>query len=329
MKLPDFDYRKPVSLTEACEMLSSEEDARPIAGGTDLIPAMKYGLKKPRVLVDISCLPALREITLTEKGLTIGAAVTLREIVKSGHNPLLTQACAAVGSTQLQAMGTLGGNLCQDTCCLYYNLPPMTRQALRPCFKRGGDTCHVTKSGKVCLATYAGDVAPALLALGAEVTIASPVRERTIPLGELFSGKGETPQTLNRGELVKEITIPSKKSFGSYLKLRVRKSIDYPLLGVAVNLFPNGEKGVSITVGLTAVERKPLSFTLPPDLSEEKRIEVWMTYLADEAYKRAHPVANTSGYSPQYRREMVKVYVKRAIEEALKKSDEKNLLDSK
>jgi 4-hydroxybenzoyl-CoA reductase subunit beta len=328
MKLPIFEYLTPQSLGEACQVAAAEgQAARIIAGGTDLLQALKYGLKKPRLLIDISSLPELEHVVYSkQQGLTVGSLVTLRSLavhpaVRDNY-PLLAQAALSMGSAQLQAMGTIGGNICQDTCCIYYNLPPMSRQGLDPCFKLGGEKCHAVKGSKICWATYSGDMAPALLALQAELTIADRDGDKVMPVSSLFSGRGENPHILQPGQLVKEIHLPPPgESRGVYLKLRMRKSIDYPLLGVAVNILPDGEKGIlkKVALALTAVEKSPLLLTTPATMAESSDLEIQVAIMADAAAKIAHPIANTSGYSPRYRREMVKVYVTQAIRQAMGK----------
>ena len=323
MKLPKFEYLIPQSLAEACEVSAAEgTSAGIIAGGTDLLQALKYGLKKPSLLIDISSLPELDRISYSQQqGLTIGSLVTLRrlaahEVVRHNY-PLLAQAALSMGSTQLQAMGTIGGNICQDACCIYYNLPPMSRLGLDPCFKLGGEKCHAVKGSKICWATYSGDMAPALLALQAELTIVDRDGDKLMPLISLFSGQGENPHNLQPGQVVKEFHLPPPEgnARGIYLKLRLRKSIDYPLLGVAVNIVPDRNNNTlqEVTMALTAVEKSPLLIATPPETAASSDLETQIAIMADAATRIAHPIANTSGYSPRYRRQMVTVYVARAI----------------
>lgn len=327
MKLPKFQYLAPQSLAQACQVAASEgKAAQIIAGGTDLLPALKYGLKAPRILIDISSLPGLNHISYSrQKGLTIGSLVTLRRLAAHqavrDNYPLLAQAALSMGSTQLQAMGTIGGNLCQDTCCIYYNLPPLSRQGLEACFKLGGRKCHAVKGSKICWATYSGDMAPALLALQARLTITDPDGDKSLPLLSLFSGRGENPHNLQPGQLLKEIHLPPPMmdARGVYLKLRMRKSIDYPLLGVAVNIVPGKKILKEVAVALTAVEKSPLLVATPTAIAESGDLGTQIAALAEAAAKMAHPIANTSGYSPRYRRAMVKVYVTQAIEEAMER----------
>jgi 4-hydroxybenzoyl-CoA reductase subunit beta len=326
MKLPAFEYAMPQSMEEFCKISAEEgHDAQIIAGGTDILAALKYHLKTPRTLIDICRLSGLDTLSYSDQeGLSIGSLVSLRHL--AAHDtvrkryPLLAQAALSVGSVQLQAMGTIGGNICQDTRCIYYNLPPMSRQGLDPCFKLGGEVCHAVKSSKICRATYAGDMAPALLALQATITITGSDGEKTIPLEDIYSGRGEAPHILKPGQIVKEIQVPPPHdTVGLYLKMRMRKSIDYPLLGVAVNLSVESKKRnlKNILIALTAVEKSPLLIRPPEEATGAVELEKQMDSMAQAAYSNAHPLANTSGYSPRYRREMVRVYVRQGIARAM------------
>jgi 4-hydroxybenzoyl-CoA reductase subunit beta len=217
-------------------------------------------------------------------------------------------------------MGTIGGNLCQDNCCIYYSRSSMMRQGIGPCLKSGGDVCHVVKGSKSCWATYCGDIAPVLLALGATVTLADAHEERVIPLRDIFSGRGEQPQSLSPSQIVTGVHLPppTVRSGGTYLKMRIRKTIDYPLLGVAVSvsLEDGSEAWKDVTIGLTAVEKSPLFVPVPAVLTGEKDFSHITEALAEASFKVARPIANAYGYSPGYRREMVKVYVKQAMRES-------------
>ena len=199
MKLPPFEYVAPKSLTKACELLRDKKSkAIPIAGGTDLLMALKNRLKTPYRLVDLSMLPKpLHQMSYsTKRGLILGGLVSLRQAANHtavrDKYPMLVQALLSVGSPQLQVMGTLGGNLCQDNLCVYYNRSPMLRQTLEPCHKLGGKTCHAIPGSKTCLGNLlCGDVAPALLALQAKIKIVGPNSEKVIPLQRFYSADGK------------------------------------------------------------------------------------------------------------------------------------------
>ena len=327
MKLPKFEFADPDSMAECCRLLSEKgERARIIAGGTDLLMAMKNRSKMPELLVDLCRVPDLNRISYSEReGLKAGAMVTLRhfanEPIVREKFPLLSQAALAVGDAQLQAMGTIGGNLCQDCCCLYYNRPPMLRQNYDPCHKLGGQVCHAVKGSKSCWATYSGDLAPALLVLQARIKISGSQGEKITPLKELFSGDGKNPHILSPDQVVTEILVPppAPRSGGAYLKMRVRKTIDYPLLGVAVYLTLNQNDGFfdNISVALTGVDMSPVLIDGAEWLSKSSTSQEIIEKLVETAYRKARPVNNTFGYSPRYRREMVKTYVKSAVRQSV------------
>lgn len=328
MKLPQFEYLEPKSIRKACQLLEKQGDkALAIAGGTDLLMALKNWLKRPERLVDLKGIPHLNQISYSNKsGLKIGPLVSLRHLASNTiireTYPILAQAALEVGTPQLQAMGTIGGNLCQDNLCLYYNRSPMSRQMFEPCHKLGGNVCHAVSGSKTCWAAFCGDMAPVLLVLRAKVKIAYPNGKKIIPLSKFYSGDGKKPSILKPGEIITEIHVPPfpPHSGGSYLKLRLRKAIDYPLLGVAFNL--TMEKGEEIckeaTLALTAVERAPLLIKEGDRLKGKKLVDEVIEGLAEAAYVQAHPLNNICELTPTYRKDMVKVYVKMAVQQALK-----------
>lgn len=325
MTLPEFDILQPKTLKAACRLLAQEGDnAKIIAGGTEILPALKNRLKALRFLVDLSAIPGLQRLTYSQRdGLRIGAMVTLHRlatapIVKERY-PVLAQAALAIGSRQLQAMGTVAGNLCQDNLCIFYNRPPSMRQGLAPCWKLGGETCHVVHGSKQCWATYCGDLAPALLTLGARVVIADPAGQVTVPLSQIYSDDASKPIALKAGQVITEIQVPtpSPGSAGLYLKLRQRQAIDYPLVGVAVHL--NTQDGLcqELAIGLTAVGKSPLTVQETELVKGRPLGEEEIGLLADAAWRQAHPLNNIVEVSPAYRREMVRVYVKRALRQLI------------
>lgn len=330
MRLAQFELEVPRTLRAACRLLEGDGgDAQIIAGGTDLLTAMKNRLKNPGLLVDLRQIPHLDEILYSpRKGLRLGALVTLRQLAADrqvrGHYPLLAQAAAEVGSVQLQAMGTVGGNLCQDTCCMYFNRSPMLRAPLAPCHKLGGGACHVVSGSKSCWATYRGDLAPALLALGAEVSVASPAGSEMMPLNRLYSGDGRSPQTLQPGQIVAAIAAPppAPGSGGAYLKLRLRKTIDYPLLGVAATVSLQDGVCQKASLALTAVDKAPVVVREAQSLVGGRVTAEAVELLGQAAYGHAHPVNNASELPPAYRRDMVRVYVRRAMEQALRAAED-------
>ena len=324
MKLPEFNYIAPHSLTEACSILEEMGGkALPLAGGTDLMLHLKERLKLPKYLVDLRGIPGLDGISYDhEQGLLLGSLVTLRHLaaapVVKGNYPVLAQAALEVATAQIQAMGTVGGNICQDCLCLYYNKSAVSNNGLERCLKAGGDVCHTVKGSKKCWATFCSDLAPVFLALGAKIKIADREGERTMPLADLYSGDGRRPLTLRPGQLLTHIIVPPQvqPSGAVYLKLRVRKSIDYPALGVAVSIRP-ADGGRKVAVALTGVEKKPL--LIEQDIPEGQKIrDEEIDSLAEQAYAHAHPLNNLRDFTPTYRKEMVRIYVRSATQQALR-----------
>ena len=320
MRLPKFKHLQPESLDEAVGLLAKHgRDAHINAGGTDLLVSMKQGLLAPRYVINLKEIPGLAGVTYDEeRGLRIGALTRLMTLVRSPvvgeHFSLIAQAARSVAAPPLRAMGTLGGNLCQDTRCFYYNQSEFWREARPKCFKLGGTVCHAISGSDRCRAAYQGDLAPVLIALEARVRLASQRGERTIPLVELYTGKGEKPIGLRPDEVLTEIQVPRPAGAwgGDYQKLRYRGAMDYALVGVAAVLNRNGERARAKIVA-TAIASAPVVMEAAGRLLEGAEIdEEIAAQAAQAAYEAAHPVA-AIGSTPLYRRNMVRVLTRRAV----------------
>ncbi len=325
MKLPPFEYAEPKSIRAACRLLKEQgRHGMVLAGGTDLLQALKNRLQAPRVLVDLHGVPHLDEIRYSaQAGLTIGALVSLRKLASDpmvqDKYPILAAAAQQVGTVQLQAMGTVGGNLCQDNLCVYYNRSPMMRLPLAPCLKLGGEVCHAVSGSKDCWAVYSGDLAPVFIALNANVTVATSEGKKSIALTKLYSGDGKKPNRLKPGQIVTAIHVPhpAPHSGGAYIKLRMRKTIDYPLLGVAV-MVALDRQGVctDANLALTGVDKLPLRIAEAAALQGQVLGEKAIAPVAVAAHRHAHPLSNVIEVSPKYRRDMIDVYVRLAFDQA-------------
>jgi 4-hydroxybenzoyl-CoA reductase subunit beta len=323
MRLPKFEHLQPESLEEALHLLCAHgEEAKVIAGGTDLLVSMKQRLLTPKYLLNLKGLSELDFIEEGKEGLRIGALTKLASLIRSPlvreRFPVLAQAASYVSAPPLQNMGTLGGNLCLNTRCFFYNQSQFWRQARSLCFKTGGGVCHVVKGGDHCYSVYQGDLAPVLIALEARVKLAKKGGERVIPLLGLYTGKGERPIALETGEVLTEVEIPSPLASwrGDYQKLRYRGAMDFPLAGVAAVLNWNGGSCARARVVLTAVASAPVVVEEASKLLEGQRPDgEVIARAAEAAYEVAHPVANV-GSTPLYRRKMVRVMTKRAIANA-------------
>jgi 4-hydroxybenzoyl-CoA reductase subunit beta len=232
MRLPWFEWRSPRSIAEAAKILAGEgPQAMLIAGGTDLIPNMKRRHQSPKTLVSLRRVPELKQ-----RNGALGAGLTLSELVHDDtvrtHHRGLWQAAAQVATVHLRNMGTLGGNLCLDTRCTYYNQNHEWRKAIDFCLKKDGDICWVATASKRCVAVSSTDTAPALIALGAKVKLVSAQGEREVPLAALYNNDGIDYLTRRADEILTEVRVPQGWT-SSYWKLRRRGAFDFPVLGVA------------------------------------------------------------------------------------------------
>jgi len=331
MRLPRFQLLRPTTLPEASELLSCYQgEAKLLAGGTDILPAMKLRLLRPAYLIDLKGIEQLSYIRADEEGyIKIGPLTTIRDLqdcpLIRERLPLLGRAASLIAARQIQNMATIGGNLCLDTRCWYYNQSHFWRSCRPPCYKAGGEICHAIQAVGHCYAVFSADLAPCLIALSSMVRLNGRHGERVIPLEELYSGDGRRPLTLAPDEILTEIRVPLPANDQdyprgcSYQKLRDREAIDFPLAGVAVSLTlnPGGKVCQEARIVINAVGSGPRRVSKAEELLrggsfDEETIEE----AGKECYKLAHPVANTPR-SPAYRRKAIPVLFRRAIQQAL------------
>ena len=335
MSLPQFKLLRPRTVAEAVEFLakhtarvgagdspaqSGHVPIRVIAGGTDLIPSMRQKLFEPEYVLDLRGVAEMKGIEPeADSGIEIGALTTLKAIERSEtlrqRYPVLSEAAATVASPVLRNMGTIGGNICLDTRCLWYNQSLTWRKGCGFCIKKDGDLCHVAPGGTKCWAVFSGDTPPALLCLDAEIEIASPTGVRRIPLQEFYTGIGDNYRRLQPNELVTRVFLPagSANYTGIYRKLRVRGSIDYPLAGVAVAMRRSNGHVAAARVAITAVNPAPILLKDAGGLLAGKAMdETLAEAVGDLAARTAKPLT-TSALTPEYRREMIRVFTKRAV----------------
>jgi 4-hydroxybenzoyl-CoA reductase subunit beta len=300
LPFPTFKLERPDNLSDALALVTAP-DSRILAGGTDLLPNLKHRLEMPDTLVSLSRVNALQGITSSENGLRIGATTTLAAVAAhpmvDTQYPALAAACRTVATSTIQEMGTLGGNLLLDTRCRYLNQPVGWRTAIGGCLKCKGNTCHVAREGRGCYAAHSADTVPVLWLMGAEVVIASTEGERQVPISALYKEDGIDRTVLQRGDLLTAIVLPKPRGFVAHRKLRLRGSIDYPLLLVAVL-----RAGAGATAVISAVGPRPI--TVSVDRAQD---------LPDAAHAATRPL-NTHLTSTLWRRHMVRVEVARALE---------------
>jgi 4-hydroxybenzoyl-CoA reductase subunit beta len=317
VRLPKFDYFEPKDINEAVSILQNEPAARILAGGTDLLVNMKHRVECPPIVVNIKRLADLDYIRQDNGDIRIGALTPLKEIYMTApvkdNLPGLAQAASAVGSYHHQVMGTLGGNICQQNRCKFFNQSQWWRRSRPTCFKAGGEICHVVNKKEICYSTYCGDLAPALLALNAAIRVAGNGGEREMPLKEFFTGNGIAPLNLDGAEILTEIVIPrvSTKGVLIYMKFANRASIDFPIVGTAFWASTDQNK---YRVAFTAVDRKPLrALNIEACLQDKELNDENITEACDLAAKEAKPV-KTSVYSASHKRKMMGLLLRSAAE---------------
>ena len=320
MSLADFQYLRPRSIDEAVGYLARHAgDLEILAGGTDLIPSMKQRLFTPKYVMDIRSIAEMRGIREDFDSTVIGALTTLTIIERSQQlrrdYPVLTEAAAAVASPILRNMGTLGGNICLDTRCLWYNQSLTWRQSCGFCIKKDGDLCHVAPGGTKCWAAFSADTPPALLCLGASIEIAGPKGLRRVALKNFYTNEGDARMKLEKNELVTRVFLPRSAAGhrGAYRKLRVRGSIDYPLAGVAVTFRTHNGHIDEAQVAITAVNPAPFLVADAHTLLDGHHLDESLAVIAGDAAANVSRPLTTSALTPEYRREMVKVLTKRAL----------------
>jgi 4-hydroxybenzoyl-CoA reductase subunit beta len=324
MSLSEFQLARPRTVTDALAFLHDHagEGARAtrvLAGGTDLLPSMRQKLFEPKHVLDLRQIQELKGIRETGQGIEIGALSTLHEIehspILAKRYPVLTEAAKTVASPLIRHMGTIGGNVCLDTRCLWYNQSLTWRKSCGFCIKKDGDLCHVAPGGTKCWAAFSADTPAALLCLNAEIEIASESASRRIPLRDFYTGEGDNYRKLQPSELVTKIILPHSSSGyrGTYRKLRVRGSIDYPLAGVAVAIKRSNGHINDIQIALTAVNPAPVMVAGLSALISNGQIDANAADRAGELAARTAKPLTTSALTPEYRREMIRVFTKRTL----------------
>lgn len=334
LRLHEYRYARPARLAEALELLHGREDAMPVAGGTDLMPNMKHRLWTPRLLVALKGVEEMRGIRLEDaegrpvadgdpaaRCLSLGASTTLTDASRS---PLvrrwfgsLAEAAGKVAGPQIRNQGTVGGNVCLDTRCTYYNQSFFWRQALGFCLKKDGDVCHVTRVGRKCVAAHSADTVPALMTLGATVELASVEGTRSVPVSDFFVADGRWNTVRRPDELVVRVRIPLPPPGlrTAYRKLRQRQSIDFPLLSVALAAEVAEDETVrSLSLVVSALGSRPRAVSGLDRVAVGQPLREVADAVAQQAFKQCHPLENVI-VDPDWRRAMVPVYVRRAVEE--------------
>ena len=320
MRLPRFRYRAPQTIEDAAAWLADNPaDTMLLAGGTDVLPNMKRRQQTPATLIGLRGVRQLADIRNGD-GLTIGAGVTLANLVAHpairDSYPGLWQAAAQIATPHLRNMGTIGGNLCLDTRCTYYDQTHEWRKSIDFCMKKDGRICWVATSSPKCLAVSSTDTAPMLQALGASVTLVSATGERVMPIGELFANDGIHYLTRRPDEILTTVVVPPSSGWrSSYWKLRRRGSFDFPVAAAAVAAKLDGANVVDVRIVLGAVGSRPMesdraaTMLRGQPLTPERIAEA-----AIVAAEVAKPMDNTD-FELVWRKAMVRTLVTHALHE--------------
>ncbi|MDR7434067.1 MAG: xanthine dehydrogenase family protein subunit M [Armatimonadota bacterium] len=321
LRLPPFQYVRPGTLHEAVGILASEGGkAVLMAGGTDLLPRMKHRVAALEVVVAIRALRELRGIWGDPRqGLVIGAASTLAEVcshpaIRQGYE-VLSLAAAQVATPQIRNMGTIGGNLCLDTRCSYYDMPYTWRKAMGFCLKKNGDTCLVAPGSTRCWAVSSSDLAPVLMALDGRVRLVGPRGERVVPVEELYRDDGIRYLNKEPAEILTEVLLPPLDGWkAAYWKVRRRGSFDFPVLSLAVAVRQDeGGHIADARLILGAVRSSPLRVREAEEALRGEKLEPGiMEVVCELASRAARPVENTD-FTVLWRKRMVKVFLRRAL----------------
>src|ERR1051326_7648500 len=306
---PHFDVVRPRSLDEVIAARAAYADSRLLGGGTDLVVNIRRGIVAPPVLIDVNEVAELRAIKAAARTLEIGAAVTLAELAANPdvarHFSAVAQAAGHIAGPTHRNMGTVGGNLCLDTRCIFYNQSEWWRDANAHCLKTTGTICHVApKSRGVCFATFSGDLAPALLVFDAEIDIAGPNGRRTPPRTDLYIGHARQDEPGTE-------TPPALRS--AYDKIRIRRSIEYPVTGVAVVLRREADTLADLRVAFTGTNPRPVLLSGTAELCGgplDARI-----FAGLDALVRDQIMAMKTTFTPgHYRRRVAGVLARRLVQ---------------
>ena len=321
MRLPRFNYVRPATLEEGLDVLHTcGSKAKILAGGTDLIINMKYKVVLPEEVVSIKSLRDLSSVARDDKGqLNIGACATLTDSCVNGvlaeEFPALCQALQSVASKHIRNVATVGGNICLDNRCWYYNQSKLWRESREPCHKVGGRVCHAIKGSERCHAVNCSDTAPVLIALGAKVTLAKKDNERTLLLKDFYLDNGAQPTAREPEEMVTSISIPksAENSSTTFIKVSMRKGIDFAMGSIAGRVTRNGKGVAEVALVLGSLASRPIVLKKAPQvIKDDGFTEGAIEKASLTARSELGPLTNLFT-SAGYKRHLAEVLVKRAL----------------
>ena len=324
MRLPKFEYRAPRTIADAVKIIADVgAEAQFVAGGTDLYPNMKRRQQMPKTVISVMRLPELNQVTgAGDKGLVIGASVTLTEICENEtikrEYPVIASAARSISTPILRNMGTIGGNLLLDTRCNYYDQNYEWRKAINFCLKKDGDVCWVAPGSAKCWAVQSSDLVPVMVAIGAKFRFISASGERLVAAREFYKDDGIDYMNKRPDELLVEIHLPPTNGWrASYQKLRRRGAFDFPVLGVAAYVRYENTSIIEAKIVLGGIAPSPVQVTdaaqalIGKPLSDNQ-----INAAAEAAYIKARPLDNTD-FVYQWRKQMARQYTIRALRELM------------
>ena len=319
-RMSAFAVKRPTSIAEAASLLASEPGARLLAGGTGLLPNLRRGIERPAILVDLGAVHDFASIAFTDEGLSLGAGVTLSRLaadtrVGQGYRAV-AEAARTVAGPAHRSVATVGGNLCLDTRCVFYNQSQWWRATNEYCLKRGGNICHVAPQGTHCHAAFSGDLAAALLALRAEVELVASRCTRRIELSDLYRDDGAAHLTIAADELLARVLVPARPAglVSGYRKACVRAAVDFPLAGVACALSVRDGELAELRVAVTGTNAQPFVLAGTDALLGRAVGADTLSALAKLVQKQVSPMRTTVTPS-NYRRQAAAVLAQRLVRE--------------
>jgi 4-hydroxybenzoyl-CoA reductase subunit beta len=319
MTLPMFPFRilSPASVEAAVAARREHADSRFLAGGTDVIVNLRRGLGGTDVLIDLNGVKEIGGLNASDAGARIGAGATLVALARNAdigaRYPVVRQAALGVAGPGHRNLATVGGNLCLDTRCIYYNQSEWWRRANGYCLKYGGEICHVAPQGQRCHAAFSGDLAPAFMVLDAQVEIAGSGGRRRIPLAGLYVEDGRAHLALAEGELLVAVHLPPHPPGAAYAKARVRGSMDFPLAGVAVALALEAGRISALRIALTGTNSCPVLLEGTAEFAGEAVDDATLDRLEKRVQKQVQPMRTTIA-SGNYRRMAAAALARRLVQ---------------
>jgi 4-hydroxybenzoyl-CoA reductase subunit beta len=317
--LPEFSLHRPGTLAEAAALLAAQPAARIVAGGTDLLPNLRRGLGHPPALIDLSGVSGFDVIHAPAgEALLLGAGVTLAALAAdtavAARWPALGEAARGSAGPGHRSAATLGGNLCQDTRCVFYNQSEWWRASNDHCLKHGGATCHVAPQGEHCHAAFCSDLAPVLLVLQAQVELQSAHGTRWLALPDLYRDDGAAHLALQPGEVLARVRVPAVPDGVAccYRKARVRGAMDFPLAGVAIAMALEQGCIQTLAVALTGTNSQPLLLAGTGELAGRVPGEELAAQVGKLVRQQVSPMRSTVTPS-NYRRQVAAALVQRML----------------